>query len=65
MWALDAEVLRAGLLDEISQASEGKSKTSVMARKILEALATEESDVIVYTDDEGNMTMRSIEVSAC
>jgi hypothetical protein len=63
LWALDAEVLRAGLLDEISAANEGKTKPSAMTRKLLEGLATEESDVLMYLDSEGNLSMRSIVVS--
>jgi hypothetical protein len=62
LWALDAEVLRAGLLDEISAANEGKSKPSAMTRKVLEGLATEESDVLLYMDTEGNVSLRSIVV---
>lgn len=62
LWALDAEVLRAGLLEEISGADEGKSKPSAMTRKILEGLATEESDVLMYLDNLGNLALRSIVV---
>jgi hypothetical protein len=59
---LDAEVLRAGLLDEISEANEGRKAPSAMTRKILEGLATEESDVLMYLDTEGNLALRSIVV---
>jgi hypothetical protein len=62
LWALDAEVLRAGLLDEISGASEGKTKPSAMTRKILEGLASEENDVLMYLDNQGNLALRSIVV---
>ena len=63
-WALDAEVLRAGLLEEISAANGGaeKSKPSAMTRKILEGLATEESDVLMYLDNQGNLALRSVVV---
>jgi hypothetical protein len=55
-------VLRAGLLDEISGANEGKTKPSAMTRKILEGLASEESDVLMYLDNQGNLALRSIVV---
>ena len=55
-------MLRAGLLDEISKANEGKTKPSAMTRKILEGLATEESDVLMYLDNQGNLALRSIVV---
>jgi len=49
-------------LDAISGANEGKTKPSAMTRKILEGLATEESDVLMYLDDQGNLALRSIVV---
>lgn len=55
-------MLRAGQLGEISEANEGKKKPSAMTRKILEGLATEESDVLMYLDDAGNLALRSIVV---
>jgi len=55
-------VLRAGLLDEITKANEGKTKPSAMTRKILEGLATEESDILMYLDNQGNLALRSIVV---
>jgi len=62
LWTLDAEVFRAGLLDEISGANEGKAKPSAMTRKILEVLASEESDVLMYLNNQGNLALRSIVV---
>jgi hypothetical protein len=50
------------LLDEISGANEGKTKPSAMTRKILEGLASEESDVLMYLDNQGNLALRSIVV---
>ena len=55
-------MLRADLLDEISGANEGKTKPSAMTRKILEGLATDESDVLMYLDNQGNLALRSIVV---
>ena len=55
-------MLRADLLDEISGANEGKTKPSAMTRKILEGLATEESDVLMYLENQGNLALRSIVV---
>ena len=55
-------MLRAGLLDEITEANEGKTKPSAMTRKILEGLATEESDILMYLDNQGNLALRSIVV---
>jgi hypothetical protein len=49
-------------LDEISGANEGKTKPSAMTRKILEGLASEESDVLMYLDNQGNLALRSIVV---
>jgi hypothetical protein len=49
-------------LDEISGANEGKTKPSAMTRKILEGLASEESDVLMYLDNQGNLVLRSIVV---
>ena len=49
-------------MDEISVANEGKTKPSAMTRKILEGLASEESDVLMYMDNQGNLALRSIVV---
>lgn len=63
IWPWDAEVLRAALLDELSDVREGGLKPSAMTRKVLEGLATEEGDVLVYTDGRGAISVRSIVVS--
>lgn len=62
IWPLDAEILRAGLLDALSDSKEGNVKPSAMTRKILEGLATDESDVLLYTDRSGTISLRSIVV---
>lgn len=65
IWALDAEVLRAALLEELGDVNDGKVKPSAMTRKIMEGLASEESDVLLYTDGRGLLSMRSIVVGRC
>lgn len=57
-------MLRAALLEELGEVNEGKRKPSAMVRKILEGLASEESDVLLYTDGRGYLAMRNIVVSA-
>lgn len=49
-------------MDEISAANEGEKKPSSMTRKILEGLASEESDVLMYVDNQENLALRSIVV---
>lgn len=63
IWPLDAEVLRAALLEELGEVNDGKVKPSAMVRKVLEGLATDESDVLLYTDGRGLLSLRSIVVS--
>lgn len=63
IWPLDAEVLRAALLEELGEVNDGKIKPSAMTRKVLEGLATEESDVLLSTDGRGLISIRSIVVS--
>lgn len=63
LWALDAEVLRAGLLEELGKVNDGKVKPSAMTRKIMEGMATEESDVLGCFDGNVQLALRSIVVS--
>ena len=63
IWRLVAVVLRAALLEELGEVNEGKIKPSAMTRKVLEGLASEESDVLLYTDGRGSLSIRSIVVS--
>lgn len=56
-------MLRAALLEELGEVNDGKIKPSAMTRKVLEGLASEESDVLLYTDGRGLMSIRSIVVS--
>lgn len=63
IWPLDSEVLRAALLAELGGISDGKIKPSAATRKLLEGLASEEGDVLLYTDGHGLVSLRSIVVS--
>lgn len=64
LWVPDAEVMHSGTLADLSRITEGKLEVTAEAKKALQSLEGEESDVVAWLGNDGTLALRSILVSS-
>jgi len=62
IWIWDADQLRASLADALSNQEEGRKTILPESQKIMNALLSEESDIVVWAGQDGSLILRSIVV---
>lgn len=60
---MDADVIRAAILDDLVEDAEGRRKLPGGVRKVLEGLEGDEADLILWVGEDGAVGLRSILVS--